>query len=347
MEHVTDDVRELVKRTALACINQKKCLCVAWMRQYPYLRNDIGHVIFRFPKQWATIFGVSAGAVLGGHARTAIFPTDDEVQSQLSSLQARLDTMKLLLSFLHPDPTEPLIGVNVGDLMTDIAKLCAQDTALLSVQFPSLLGNSVVHISRQVHESGMVGGVFDKKLHVASGVCRKLLDTHLLMDVIFGDKFSIWGWGATVRHAKVLAVKEIVRRARDGGVLAQACSLHLGHPDLLEPTQAERFFQSLLCTEDVSVHLAPSLCPPTLFSMLKWKSIEHGAEALIKWREVIAFCKVPLKRYARVIGRCLQILVKLFYLDSTTIGFPLMLGTRDFGQACIRLSSDTSCVTVC
>ena len=231
--------------------------------------------------------------------------------------------------------------------MADIAKLCAQDTALLSVQFPDLLGNSVLNISRQVHETGMVVGVFDKKLHVASGVCRKLLNTHLLMDVIFGDKFSIWGWGSAVRHAKVLAVKEIVRRARDGRVLAQACSLHLGHPDLLEPYQAERFFQSLLCTEDVSVHLAPPLCPPTLFSMLKWKSVEHGAEALLKWREVIAFCKVPLKRHARVIGRCLQVLVKLLYLDSTTIGFPLMLGTRDFGRACIHLSPDTSRVKVC
>ena len=81
--------------------------------------------------------------------------------------------------------------------------------------------------------------------------------------------------------------------------------------------------------------------------MLKWKSIETGVHPLIKWREVIAFCNVPLKRYARVIGRCLQLLVKALYLECTTLGFPLMLGTRDFSQACIRLSSHTSAVHVC
>ena len=65
----------------------------------------------------------------------------------------------------------------------------------------------------------------------------------------------------------------------------------MGHLDLLGPSLAEQFFQSLLNTYHVSVYMAPSLCPPPLFCMLKWKSIEHGTDPLIKWREVIAFCK--------------------------------------------------------
>ena len=78
----------------------------------------------------------------------------------------------------------------------------------------------------------------------------------------------------TCRHLPIILAYRFSGTLQNAmGVLAQACSLHLGHPDLLEPSQAERFFQSLLCTEDVSVHLAPSLCPPTLFSMLKWKSV--------------------------------------------------------------------------
>ena len=56
---------------------------------------------------------------------------------------------------------------------------------------------------------------------------------------------------------------------------------------------------------------------------------------------------MTLKRHARVIGKCLQTLGKLLYLDNTTIGFPLMPGTRESCQACIRLLSDTSSVTVC
>ena len=67
----------------------------------------------------------------------------------------------------------------------------------------------------------------------------------------------------------------------------------------------------------------------------------------MRWRDVIAFCNVPLKRYARVIGRCLQLIAKALYLDSTTFGFPLMLGTRDFAQTCIRLSADTTQIHVC
>ena len=145
----------------------------------------------------------------------------------------------------------------------------------------------------------------------------------------------------------MLAVKEIANRARHHGVLAQACSLNLGHPDLLLESSAERFFTTLLSTDSVTIHLTPPLSAPTLFSMLKWKSIESGVDPLIKWREVIAFCSVPLKRYARVIGRCLQLLVKALYLECTTLGFPLMLGTRDFSQACIRLSSQTSAVHIC
>ena len=64
-------------------------------------------------------------------------------------------------------------------------------------------------------------------------------------------------------------------------------------------------FASLLPEDGVTVHLVPELCSPTLFSMLQWKSVEHGKDPLIKWREVIVFCNVSLKRYARVIGKCL------------------------------------------
>ena len=81
--------------------------------------------------------------------------------------------------------------------------------------------------------------------------------------------------------------------------------------------------------------------------MLKWKSLEFGNDPLIRCREVIAFCNVPLKRYARVIAKCLQQMVKALYLECTTFGFPLMLGTRDFAQPCICLSSCTRDVHIC
>ena len=168
---------------------------------------------------------------MGGQARTACLPTADAVKTQLDQLQNIISSMKLPLSSLNPSPDQPLIGVDVDALMEDVSRLCAKDMAELALRFPNLVGDQVAALSKTVHGAGIVCGVFDKHLHVVSGTCRKLVDNHFLQDVIFGPKFGIWGWGTSARHARVLALREIVTRARDGGVLAQACSLKLGHPD--------------------------------------------------------------------------------------------------------------------
>ena len=143
-----------------------------------------------------------------------------------------------------------------------------------------------------------------------------------------------------------LAVKEILDRARHNGVLAQAASLGLSHLAYLLQGPAEAFFDKLLLDPECRLSWSPQLFPPSLFTMLKWKSVETGTSPLLKWREVIAFCAVPLKRYARIISRCLQVLVKNLYQAAHTYGFPLMLGTRDFARACTRLSTSHSEVRV-
>ena len=242
--------------------------------------------------------------------------------------------MKLPLSSLNPDASEPLIGVKVDDLVDEVSPLCAADLAQLAMKYPQLVGDMGQQLVKQVHGAGIICGVFDKRLHVLSGVCRKTMDTHLLLDVVLGPKFKVSGWSSSVKRAKVLAVKEIVSRAR-----------HEARHLLLE-NSAEQVFATLLDPDGVTLHTTPPLCAPTLFSMPKCKSIESGVHPLIKWREVIALCNVPLKRYGRVIGRCLRLLVKALYLECTTLRFPLMLGPRDFFQTCIRLSSHTSAVHI-
>ena len=169
--------------------------------------------------------------------------------------------MKLPLSSLNPSPGQPLIGVDVDALMEDMSRLCAKDTAELALRFPNLLGDQVAALSKTVHCARIVCGVFDKHLHVVSGTCRKLVDNHFLLDVMSGPKFGIWGWGTSARHARVLALREIVTRARDGGVLAQACSLKLGHPGLLQLSKAEKYFSDLLKTGDVVLRNRPTVRP--------------------------------------------------------------------------------------
>ena len=90
--------------------------------------------------------------------------------------------------------------------------------------------------------------------------------------------------------------------------------LRLGHPELIEVSQADKYFSTLLKTGDVTLRLATPLCPPSLFAMLKWKCVEHGNNTVVRWRDVVAFCNVVLKRYATVIGRRLQVLTKALYL---------------------------------
>ena len=234
-------VAEKIRQSALTCITRRQCVCQEWMSRYPCLRNDIQHVLFGYPQQWGTVFGDLAAGVMGGHARTACLPTADKVKIQLDQLQSRISSMKLPLSTLNPSPSEPLIGVDIDTLVTDVSKLCARDTAELALKFPNLVGDRVASLSRGIHCAGIVCGVFDKHLHTISGSCRKLVDSHFLLDVIFGPKFGIWGWGTSPRHARVAALREIVTRAKNGGVLEQACSLRLGHPELIEVSQADKY----------------------------------------------------------------------------------------------------------
>ena len=156
----------------------------------------------------------------------------------------------------------------------------------------------------------------------------------------------MWGWAKNTLTARILAVHEILHRARADGVLAQAISLGLRHPAFQEENKAKSFFDSLLLDPELRLSWAQPLSPLSIFSKLKWKSVETGPSRLLKWREVIAFCAVPLKRYSNVIGRCLHLIVNTLYHIAATYGFPLMVGTRDFARTCTRLSSDLTQVTV-
>ena len=134
-------VAEKIRQSALTCIARKHCVCQEWMSRYPCLRNDIQHVLFRYPQQWGAVFGDLAAGVMGGHARTACLPTAEKVKIQLDQLQSRISSMKLPLSSLNPSPSEPLIGVDVDTLMTDVSRLCARDSAELALKFPKLVGD--------------------------------------------------------------------------------------------------------------------------------------------------------------------------------------------------------------
>ena len=260
----------------ITCLSAQPCCCAKWMDQYPALQNCDNHVIFRSTQQWVCVFGSHAGQVLGSHARRACLPTPEHMRSHLCTLENKLATMRLPLA---PHDTS-IADKSIDDLMSDITSITAHDVALLEIRFPDLQGLSIQHIAFTVHKAGIVSGVFDKRLFTISGVYKNLGDMHYYEDVIFGSKFTVWGWGSNPFTARVLAVKEILDRARHNGVLAQAASLGLGHPAYLLQGPATSFFDKLLLDPECRLSWSPQLFPPSLFTMLKWKSVETGSSPL-------------------------------------------------------------------
>ena len=82
--------------------------------------------------------------------------------TQLSQLRSTLESVRLPLSSLNPDASEPLIGVNVDDLVGKVSRLCASDSAQLAMTYLGLIGDRVQQLAKQVHRAGIVCGIFDK-----------------------------------------------------------------------------------------------------------------------------------------------------------------------------------------
>ena len=68
---------------------------------------------------------------------------------------------------------------------------------------------------------------------------------------------------------------------------------------------------------------------PSIFSILKWKTVEQGAEACARWRDIVFLKFHILRSYARLISRSLQLVVNEIYRHFQTLGMPSMLGVRD------------------
>ena len=70
------------------------------------------------------------------------------MDTQLSHLRSRLESMLLPLSSLNPHASQPLIGVKVDDLVDEVSHLCATDSAQLAWRHPELIGHSGMQRSR-------------------------------------------------------------------------------------------------------------------------------------------------------------------------------------------------------
>ena len=54
------------------------------------------------------------------------------------------------------------------------------------------------------------GGASDKALFKRNGFCKSLSDFHWGDSIIFGHRFSVWGWAQTPRLPRALVREEII-----------------------------------------------------------------------------------------------------------------------------------------
>ena len=71
-------------------------------------------------------------------------------------------------------------------------------------------------------------GQFAKKLTRLWGVCSTLHEARILCDSLLGDGFLVWGWAASPAMAKVVALFQIVDKARNRGVVSHALEARMG-----------------------------------------------------------------------------------------------------------------------
>ena len=116
--------------------------------------------------------------------------------------------------------------------------------------------------------------VWDKCLHRFFGMCPFIEERWTVADIVFGSKFSIWGWGAgggEGGHAMQNAMVELVYRARSCGVIQDGHTFDLVPGTFLDPESTEAWVHKKIPRRKPRVHKQPGVKPwavqtPSVFS---------------------------------------------------------------------------------
>ena len=346
-------------------LQNTQCACKSLMERHPVLKNETGHVVCRTELQWQAVASPEIAHILAGHARQAIIPSEEEVSACVSS------TFETISSLFSPkEGTEeahrtcPFPQAMIEKEQERMLRICEAHYSRLRELNPNLTVQRIQEMVQEIHQQGLRGGCWDKRLYRMYGVCRILEEIHAVEDLILGKRFVVWGWGESERTAKAVALDEILERARKGGVLELATAHNLGHPQhntqdmcrtaLLNDIQTRESTGREEGKQDRTPETVPSggqvrrrtknaryhPLPPRAFSIMKWKTDVFRIPPLVKWRDVFAFTSVVVQSYAKLIGRCLRLLLGEMYVTLDTLALPVMLGVRDVVQAARKIQPD-------
>ena len=216
---------ECLHNATMQRLQDLPCQCPSLFSLCPTLKNATSHVILRSPGQWQALFGPVTGRRLGGNPRNRVLPSPEVIVDSLSTLSERLISSVIPVfsvtdSRFQKMPIMPpeRVGVAVCDLFcniwSDVTKSCDAT--------PWLDADVAADAPRHLRGFGLQGGGWDKALSRPAGLCSKLSESHLTDAIIFGNRFSVWGWSASPDVARAIVPQEILAHARNSGVLADA-----------------------------------------------------------------------------------------------------------------------------
>ena len=224
----------------------------------------------------------------------------------------------------------------VGLLVCDLFCTVWSEVDTASDTFPWLSAPAAHDAPYRLRAFGLRGGAWDKALFRPAGFWSKLFELHWTSSIIFGSRFSVWGWSTSPDIARAMVTKEILTRARDSGVLADTIrakrlrkvfrtkeSVHTWLDVFVlsrHPRDTDYVTPDDPCNHQRKPPPFVKVLPqaPCVFELMKWKSNEHVADGL-KWRDIVSFKNHPLQQWSKVISRCLQPLVN--FLCDLGCGF--------------------------
>ena len=302
------------------------CGCPVLQAEVPALANDVGHVLARTSAQFRSLLPPNLASFFAANARDRLWNTEESFDKNFSQLMSTLQSTTLPLpqtestpQNLHVFPPQVFDSERVRQVMWRIESESRGSGVTLA---------DADAVSQFLKQGGFFGGVWDKQLTKMFFACARLQDSKLLLDTLGGTRFQVWGWADSAATAHNAVVDITLSRARSTEVLANIVSAGLGCKEWLNAKSAETWL-SKMADKPITLRV----CAPSLLWLLKWKSKEFGPEPALKWRDIVSYARHIFKRYAKAVGRSLQLLVRELCHLQQGIGFQNLLGVRDQARA--------------
>ena len=202
---------------------------------------------------------------------------------------------------------------HAGLLVQDLLPMVWEDVCSAAHDPAWLAEDTVSEAEDLLYTYRLREGAWDKALYKPSGFCRNLFEFHWTDSIVFSHRFSVWGWAETLDISRAVVIAELMCRARERGVVADAAAakkitkalkdvtiLHEWLDGFMHESQ-KKLSRSQYCStfssdndqaveEDSSTNRSTDrtqfvslLKAPCMFELMKWKANEFVIDGL-KWR---------------------------------------------------------------